>query len=118
MESIQVIHSDILKAGESTTGITRSKAIETSNILFGRTNISRGAKSGWHHHGNRNLYGFLAMGKLVFECKDAAPVEIRTGDFFCVPGSVIHRDVNPDQNADAVVVNLVIGEGPPVINVE
>ena len=118
MNSIQVFHKAELKKGNVTPGITRDKAVESETILFGRTTIHAGAKSGWHHHGKRDLYGFLVSGKLVFECKDFPPVEISTGDFFNIAGGLVHRDVNPDPVTDAVVVNLIIGEGPPVINVE
>ncbi len=46
--------------------------------------------------------------------KDA--VEVVPGDFFHIPPGLVHRDVNPD-NDKLVVVGIIVGPGPPVINV-
>jgi hypothetical protein len=45
-------------------------------------------------------------------------VVVRPGDFFHIPPRLVHRDVNPDKDQEFVVVNILIGRGEPVINVE
>ena len=47
--------------------------------------------------------------------KEAA--EVRAGDFFHIPVGLVHRDVNPSRKVDAFVVNVLLGEGPTVVNV-
>jgi quercetin dioxygenase-like cupin family protein len=116
MDPIQVFHGNELTPGSSTMGIKRNKAFESDQLLFGRTLIEPSAKSGWHHHGKRDLYGFLLTGRLTFDCKDFPSVELIAGDFFRVPGGLVHRDVNPDPDKEAIVVNIIVGDGPPVIN--
>jgi uncharacterized RmlC-like cupin family protein len=44
-------------------------------------------------------------------------IEVNPGDFFHIPVGLVHRDVNPDQTVEAIVVNILLGEGPAVVNV-
>src|SRR3989442_14418233 len=67
MPRIDVVHGTDLKKGESTPGIFREKAFQSSNVLMSRTRLERGAVSGWHHHGTHELYGFLVSGQLRLE---------------------------------------------------
>jgi len=68
----------------------------------------------------RDVYGFMVSGRLRFDFGEAGKdsVEATAGDFFHIPVGLVHRDVNPDQQKEAVVVNIMFGEGPPVVNVE
>ena len=45
-------------------------------------------------------------------------VEVTPGDFFHIPPHLVHRDLNPDKGRGLVVVNILVGEGPAVVNVE
>src|SRR2546426_12287176 len=89
MPRIDVVHGTDLKKGESTPGIFREKAFESTNVLVSRTRLDRGAVSGWHHHGTHELYGFLVSGQLRLEYgpkgADAAVVGPR-GFFHFSPG--------------------------------
>ena len=38
-------------------------------------------------------------------------------DFFHIPAGLVHRDLNPDKTHDLVVVNVLVGQGPSVVNV-
>jgi mannose-6-phosphate isomerase-like protein (cupin superfamily) len=119
MKEIDVIRGADLKRGETTPGILRDKAFETDGALFARSRVAVGVKSGWHHHGSRELFGFLVSGRLQFDYGKAGvdSVEVGPGEFFHISVGVVHRDVNPDKNQEAVVVNILIGIGPPVVNV-
>ena len=118
-EKIEVVRVADLEEGDSTRGMVRAKAFEAKDLLVARSQIFRGAKSGWHHHGKSEVYGFLVSGKLRIEYgedeKDSVAVE--EGYFFHIPVGLVHRDVNPDQDQVAVVVNVFLGEGPSVVNV-
>lgn len=75
--------------------------------------------SGWHHHGDHDVYGFVVSGRMRFEGgpggRDA--IEVGPGDFFHVPARMVHRDVNPSDTEGQVGVLCMVGTGPPVVNV-
>ena len=120
MEGIEVIHVSDSKEGDPTRGIVRDKAFEKEGIVIGRSRVGGGVESAWHHHGMRDVYGFIVSGRLRFDFGKGGEdsVEARMGDFFHIPVGLIHRDVNPDQRKEAVVVNVMVGKGPPVVNVQ
>src|SRR3989475_2889977 len=120
MPRIEVVHGTDLKKGESTPGVVREKAFESSNALVSRTRLERGAVSGWHHHGTHELYGFLVSGQLRLEYgpKGADAAVVGPRDFFHLPPPLVHRDVNPDRAHDLVIVNIPVRSGVPVVNVE
>ncbi len=76
--------------------------------------------SGWHHHGTRHLYALVEAGlmRLEYGLKGARAVEVKQGDSFHIPPLLVHRDVNPDEERELVVVNILVGRGAPVVNVE
>src|SRR2546422_2323837 len=113
MPRIDVVQGTDLKKGESTPGIFREKAFESSNVLVSRTRLDRGAVSGWHHHGTRELYGFLVSGQLRLEYgpKGADAAVVGPRGFFRVPPRLLHRDVNPDGAPQLVIVNILVGSG-------
>jgi uncharacterized RmlC-like cupin family protein len=122
MRKIEVVRGNALEKGYSTPGIIRDKAFESTHryIIVSRTRASGRAKSGWHHHGTRHLYGFQVAGRMKLEYgpNRIDAVVVRPGDFFHIPPQLVHRDVNPDTDQEFVVVNILIGKGEPVINVE
>jgi len=120
MKRIEVIRSNTTRKGEATRGIARTRIFETDNILVGRSHIGGGVESDWHHHGLREVYGFILSGRLRFDYgrNGRGSIEARTGDFFHIPSGLIHRDVNPDPKKEAVVVNFMLGEGPAVLNMD
>lgn len=56
--------------------------------------------------------------RLEYGRKEARAVEVKRGDFFHIPPHLVHRDVNPDRERELVVVNILVGRGDPVVNVE
>ncbi len=120
MQEIEVVRSRELKAGYLTQGIVRDKAFESHNVVVSRTRVASGAVSGWHHHGARHLYAFVVAGRLRLEygLKGKEIVELKPGDFIHVPPRVVHRDLNPVEEQELVVVNILVGKGAPVVNVQ
>ena len=119
MATIEVVRSRELHRGDSTEGIVRERAFEDDRAVVGRSRISGGVVSAWHHHGTRHLYGFLVAGRIRFDYGPAGRefVELNGGDFFHIPPGLVHRDVNSDRREEAVVVHVTIGQGPTVVNV-
>jgi quercetin dioxygenase-like cupin family protein len=119
MSRIEVVRSADLRIGDSTEGIIRKRAFESENAIVSRSQVAPGVVSGWHHHGTRNLYGFIVSGRLQLEYflerKEIADLNI--GDFFHIPPGLVHRDLNPNKDRELVVVNILVGSGPAVINV-
>ena len=120
MNSIEVVRAENLVAEQTTSGIIRQRAFEDLRAIVGRSRIAAGLTSGWHHHGHRTPLGFLLSGRLRFDFGPRGDelVDVRTGDFFRIPAGLIHRDVNPDGTTESVVVSVLVGEGPAVVNVE
>ena len=119
-EEIEVIPTAGSKKGARTSGITRETIFEKERITIGRSRVAGGVESRWHHHGKREVYGFMVSGRLRFDFGKGGgcSVEASKGDYFHIPIGVVHRDVNPDYRKEAVVVNIMFGPGPPVVNVD
>ena len=119
MTRIDVLREVDLHAGDSTQGITRKKAFDARGITVARTEVPRGVSSGWHHHGERHLYGFLVAGRLRLEYGPGGTImaEVGRGDFFHILPRLVHRDVNPSYEDLAIVVNILAGEGSATVNV-
>ena len=81
--------------------------------------MAGGVESAWHHHGKRDVYGYMVSGTLRFDFGEGgeSSVAATAGDFFHIPVGLVHRDVNPNERKEAVVVNIMFGKGPPVVNV-
>jgi uncharacterized RmlC-like cupin family protein len=120
MPMIEVARKAELMAGLSTAGILREKAFEAEDILISRSTVAGGVVSDWHHHGKRDLYGFLISGhlRLEFGQNGKEAVELGPGDFFHIPPGMIHRDVNPSKQRKFQVAGILLGPGPAVVNVK
>jgi uncharacterized RmlC-like cupin family protein len=120
MPRIEVTRKAELRPGQPTPGVLREKAFEAEGILVSRSTVAGAVVSDWHHHGERDLYGFLISGRLRLEFgrrgKDA--VDLNPGDFFHIPTRLIHRDVNLSKRGKLQVATVLIGGGPPFVNVD
>ena len=120
MSLIETVRSAELGAGYSTAGIIRKKAFESENIIFSQSQLLPGVVSGWHHHGSRHLYGYIVSGRLHLEygTEGEKKADLNQGDFFHVSPSLVHRDINPNMDRDLIVINILVGTGPAVINID
>ncbi len=120
MTRIGVVRSAELGAGYSTKGIIRKKAFESENAIVSQSQVAPRVVSGWHHHGTHDLYGYIVSGRLQLEhgLKRHEIADLSRGDFFHVPPGLIHRDINPDKDRELFVVNILVGSGPAVVNVD
>jgi uncharacterized RmlC-like cupin family protein len=111
--------ADALSPGVATPGIVREVAFDTGRASLMRTRAEGNAASGWHHHGERDILGYVVRGRAQFEFGPGGreKAEIAEGEFFHIPARLVHRDLNPLDEAQELVINIV-GDGPLVVNVE
>jgi uncharacterized RmlC-like cupin family protein len=85
-----------------------------------RSRVEPGVVSGWHHHGDYDIYGYIVSGAARFGSgpggRDA--ISVGPGDFFRVPARTVHRDVNPSSKEGQEIILFLRGSGPMVVNVE
>ncbi len=120
MTRIDIARSNELGAGYSTKGIVRKKAFESENAIVSQSQVPPGVVSEWHHHGTHHLYGYVVSGSLQLEyIRERREIaDLNAGDFFHVPPRLVHRDINPNKNRELSVINILVGSGPAVVNVE
>lgn len=115
---VSALPADQLTPSAPTPGVLREIAFETGNATLMRARAEPNAMTGWHHHGNRDVLGFVVRGAARFEFgpdgQDA--IQVQAGGFFHVPAGLIHRDVNPLDAAQEIILT-VVGDGPLVVNV-
>jgi quercetin dioxygenase-like cupin family protein len=117
---IEVARKAELRPGQPTPGILREKAFEAREVLVSKSTVAGAVVSDWHHHGARHLYGFLISGRLRLEFgrKGKDGVDLNPGDFFHIPPWLVHRDVNLSRRRKVMVANILVGAGPPLVNVD
>ena len=118
-ERVVAVSPDGLNAGAPTPGVLREIAFDTSRATLMRARADGHAASGWHHHGDRDVLGYVVRGRARFEFGPggAESTEVEEGGFFHVPAGLVHRDVNPSDEIQEIVLN-VVGEGPLVVNLD
>jgi uncharacterized RmlC-like cupin family protein len=118
-ERVSTVSSDGLNAGAPTPGVLREIAFDTTRATLMRARADGGAASGWHHHGDREVLGYVVRGRARFEFgpDGAESTEVEEGGFFHVPAGLVHRDVNPSDEPQEIILS-VVGEGPLVVNFE
>ncbi len=67
MAKIQCLAKDVLAEAPSSPGIARHLALRGDEVLVVRSLVEPGVQSGWHHHGDYDVYGYLAAGVARFE---------------------------------------------------
>jgi len=119
MTAIEVVTPDGLETGEATPGLDRKVAFRTDNNIVVKARAAAGTRSGWHHHGDRHVYGYLLEGEGVFDYGPGGSerVTLDEGDFMHIPPGTVHRDVNPTDEEHVWLLNFV-GTGPLVENVD
>ncbi len=117
--SVVVVAPDGLRAGAVTPGVTRELALETRAATVMRARAEPDARSGWHHHGRRDVLGYVVAGRARFEFGPGGTesVEVETGGFFHVPAGLVHRDINPVDGPQEIIMT-VVGSGPLLVNVD
>lgn len=118
-ERVQALGADDLRPGAATPGVVRELAFEAGAATLMRARAEPQAASGWHHHGERDVLGYVVSGRARFEfgAGGRESVDVETGGFFRVPAGLVHRDVNPLDEPQEIVL-AIVGDGPLVVNVD
>jgi mannose-6-phosphate isomerase-like protein (cupin superfamily) len=118
-DRVSAVAPDGLSEGAPTPGIVRELAFETERATLIRSRAEASAVTGWHHHGERDVLGYVVSGRARFEFGPGGTesTDVEEGGFFRVPAGLIHRDVNPLDQLQELVLS-VVGEGPLVVNVD
>jgi len=97
----------------------RRAAFADPETWVGTATTEPGVVSAWHHHGDHTTYIFCARGGIRIESGPGGSdaVEGRAGDFIKIPPHVVHREANPSDDEQLVVLARV-GSGPIVVNVD
>ncbi|HEV2591311.1 MAG TPA: cupin domain-containing protein [Gaiellaceae bacterium] len=119
MAEIKAVGSDGLRAGAATPGIVREISFDLSGVTQMRARAEPNAATGWHHHGGRDVLGYVVRGCARFEFGPGgrSSVDVPEGGFFHVPAGLVHRDVNPADEPQEIVL-AIVGEGLLVVNVD
>jgi quercetin dioxygenase-like cupin family protein len=116
--TVDVVAPDEVEADESTPGVVRRAVFETESAVMVQSRIAGDTTSGWHHHGDRHVYGYVleGTGALEYGAGDGRR-ECGAGECFYISPGTVHRDVNPT-DAEVVVLVCFVGSGPVVVNVD
>jgi mannose-6-phosphate isomerase-like protein (cupin superfamily) len=116
---IRALNADSLAPAASTPGLVRELAFDLPGAMLVRARAEGGVASGWHHHGERDVLGHVIRGRARFDFGPGGreSTDVETGGFFHVPSGLIHRDVNPSEEPQEIILSFV-GVGPLVVNVD
>jgi uncharacterized RmlC-like cupin family protein len=116
---ISAVAPDALTEAPGYPGVVREVAHTSERALLVRARAEGGAATGWHHHGDREVLGYLVRGRARFEFGPGGSenAEIAEGGFFHVPAGLVHRDVNPADDPQEFVL-VFAGTGPLVVDVD
>jgi uncharacterized RmlC-like cupin family protein len=116
---ISALRAHELAEADTTPGLLRELAFSTDRALQIRARVDAGVASGWHHHGDREVLGYLARGRAYFDFGPGGSerTEVEEGGFLHVPAGLVHRDVNPGDEPHEWIL-VFVGSGPLVVNVD
>lgn len=118
MDEITVSTQAELEEPDRTADVSRQVIFETADAIMIQSRVAGGVTTGWHHNGDRHVYGYVVNGHAVLEYGPAgeASVDLDVGDFVYVPPQTIRRVVNPTDEEWVIVISFV-GSGPPAVSV-
>lgn len=116
---VQIVDPVEVEAIEDTPDVIRQPMFQTEEVVRVQSQIAGGTISGWHHHGDRHVFGYVlkGSGRIEYGPGGAERIEGAAPSFFHVPPGVVHRDINPTDD-DMVVIVCFVGQGPVVVNVD
>ncbi len=119
MDKIEAIGRTELKEAPSTPGILRETAFSSERAIFIRAKVAGNVATGWHHHGDREVFGYVVRGRLRFESGPGGKetTDVDTNGYFHLPQGIVHRDVNAWPEEQELVIAFV-GTGPLVVNLD
>lgn len=119
MDELTVATQAKLGEQEGASDVSRQVAFDTGDVLMIQSRVAGGVTTGWHHNGDRHVYGYVVSGHAVLEYGPGGneSVDLDAGDFIYVPPQTIRRVVNPTDEDWEIVISFV-GSGPPAVPVD
>lgn len=116
---LTVVSRDELPPPEGDDAVSRQLVFDAATTMVVRSRVGAGATTGWHHNGDRHVYGHVVAGMATMEYGPAGDItaDLGAGDFIYVPPGTIRRVVN-DAEEDWVIVISFVGTGPPAVSVD
>jgi len=120
MSKIEALKADALSNTPASPGISRHLAFKDEGSKVLRSQTKPGTISGWHHHGDQEVYGYVVSGTVRLEngSEKENVILIGPGDFLHVPSHTIHREINPSSSEENDVILFLRGNGEVVFNVD
>jgi uncharacterized RmlC-like cupin family protein len=116
--SIETAQTADMRRSEAISGV----ACGSRDLWMGETRLAPGARSAHHHHGHSETGIYVVSGAPVFVMSDGAGGERRLetapGDYVYVPPYVPHREENPSNHEEAVVVIARTTQAAIVVNLD
>lgn len=119
MDEVTVVSQADLEVPDESADVVRQVAFETEDTVTIQSRVSGGVTTGWHHNGDRHVYGYVVRGHAMLEFGPGGEeaVSLDAGDFVYVPPQTIRRVVNPTDEEWKIVISFV-GSGPPAVAVD
>ena len=119
MDDVTVVTRAALAATEGGTDVSRGVAFETEDTTVVRSRVPGGVTTGWHHNGDRHVYGYVVRGHAMLEYGPDGDnsVALDAGDFVYVPPGTVRRVVNPTDESWEIIISFV-GSGPVAVAVD
>jgi uncharacterized RmlC-like cupin family protein len=102
-----------------TDGMVRRQVVAAPGTWIGITHTPARCASGWHHHGEYETYIGVQSGtvRMEFGSDGQDSCEAKAGDFIHVPQGAVHREINPGDTENVLLI-IRVGSGEPVFNVD
>lgn len=119
MGELTVVTQAGLEEPDGSPDVSRQVAFDFGDVLLVQSRVTGGVTTGWHHNGDRHVYGYVARGHALLEYGPGGneSVDLDAGDFIHVPPRTIRRVVNPTAEDWEIVISFV-GSGPPAVSVD
>ena len=119
MDEVTVVSRTEVGGPDGTDDVSRQLVFETEDTLVIRSRVAGGVTTGWHHNGDRRVYGYVVRGHAILEYGPGGreSVALGAGDFLYVPPRTARRVVNSSHEEWEVVISFV-GSGPPAVDVD
>lgn len=108
-----------------TAGMFRAEGVGAltvgaKDIWVGHVTVSRGVRSGAHHHGELESAIYIISGHARFRYGDNLEhtVEAEPGDFIFVPPFLVHQEINARTDEPVVMVVCRSSQENVVVNVD